>query len=219
LNDSVLARHWRQHIRFYGAALIAIAGFFVVRLFDPGIAPVAAGDLFFVTYLGSMLTMAAGASVDRLRERAKVEDEGIVIIVAFTIGAIAFSFASIFSIIGTSGERSVPHLLLAIVSIPLGWLVLNTLFAFHYSRLYYAPRDEGAKAEDKAGLDFPDTPEPVIWDFFYFAFTIGATFQTSDVGVKTTDFRVVVLFHGIASFVFNTVLLALAVNLGASLLG
>lgn len=176
--------------------------------------------MFFLVFLTSMLVMAARADVEGLRKRARMEDEGIFVIVGLTLAAIAFSFASIFSILNGHDERPLRHLLTALLSIPLGWAVLNTLFAFHYSRLYYEPEgDDGGKAEDAGGLDFPDTPEPCIWDFFYFSFVIGATFQTSDVGIKTTDFRVVAMFHSIASFVFNTVLLALAVNLGASLLG
>ncbi|MCX5495887.1 DUF1345 domain-containing protein [Kaistia dalseonensis] len=213
----MLARHWRQHVRFYGAAAIAILSIFVFRLFDPEIAFIAAGDVFFITFFLSMLQKAAKADVTTLRARAKVEDEGIVLIVGLTIAAIIFSFGSMFSILNSGDGRPLSHLLTALASIPLGWLVLNSLFAFHYARLYYAPAGTDGKATDAAGLDFPESPEPVIWDFFYFSFVIGATFQTSDVGIKNTDFRVVVLFHSIASFVFNTVLLALAVNVGASL--
>ena len=143
------------------------------------------------------------------------------LIVGLTVGAIAFSFYSIFSILN-GANTSAAHLATAIISIPLGWTVFNTLFAFHYARLYYAPAgtDSNAdgKEDDVGGLIFPDTPEPVIWDFFYFAFCLGATFQTSDVNVRTTDFRMVMMFHSIASFVFNTTLLALAINLGASVL-
>jgi len=210
----------QQHVRFYSAIAAAVVAYPLVMLVDPSIALVAAGDIFFLVFLGAMLAMAFATDIDGLRRRAKVEDEGIVVIVVLTIGAIAFSFASIFSILNGGADRPLRHLLTALVSIPLGWAVLNTLFAFHYSRLYYAPEgDEGGKSEDAGGLDFPDTPEPCIWDFFYFAFVIGATFQTSDVGIRTTDFRVVAMFHSIASFIFNTVLLALAVNLGAILLG
>lgn len=214
----MLALHWRQHVRFYGAAIVAVLSVFVFRLFDPAIAPVAAGDVFFVIFWLSMLQKAVQADVGDLRERAKFEDEGIVLIVGLTIAAIIFSFGSIFAILNGGGDRPLSHLLTALASIPLGWMVLNTLFAFHYSRLYYAPAGTDGKDADAGGLDFPNSPEPVIWDFFYFAFVIGATFQTSDVGIKNTDFRIVVLFHSIASFVFNTVLLALAVNVGASLI-
>jgi len=195
--------------------------YFVARLVFPEFAVILAGDIFFIVYLYFQLRLAAMANLDKLRLRARSEDEGIVLIVGLTIGAIAFSFYSIFSILN-GPNTTAAHLATAIISIPLGWIVFNTLFAFHYARLYYAPAgvDSNAdgKEDDKGGLIFPDTPEPVIWDFFYFSFCLGATFQTSDVNVRTTDFRMVMMFHSIASFVFNTTLLALAINLGASVL-
>lgn len=195
--------------------------YFVIRWIVPKFALIAAGDIFFVVYLFFLLRVAARANLDTLRRRARMDDEGILLIMALTIGAIAFSFYSIFSILN-GANTSATHLLTAIVSIPLGWTVFNTLFAFHYARLYYAPAgtDSNAdgKEDDVGGLIFPDTPEPVIWDFFYFSFCLGATFQTSDVNVRTTDFRMVMMFHSIASFLFNTTLLALAINLGASVL-
>lgn len=163
-----------------------------------------------------MIGMAMRTDIDQLRRRAKVEDEGIVVIMGLTIAAIAFSFTSMFTILNEEADRQTLHLVTAIISIPLGWLVLNTLFAFHYARLFYAPTHVEGKRADTGGLDFPGTPQPGVWEFFYFSFVIGATFQTSDVGVKTTGFRRVAFFHSIASFVFNTVLLALAVNVGAS---
>ena len=100
-------------------------------------------------------------------------------------------------------------LLLAVASIPLGWLMLHTLAAFHYANLFYAPAPGGGEA---GGLDFPGTPEPELWDFLYFAFVIGMTAQVSDVAVRTTALRRTALAHGVASFLYNTVILALAVN-------
>ena len=206
--------HFVQHGRFYVAVAVALVGLFVVRLFDEKIAPVIAGDLFFATYFASMLVLAFRSDIRRLRQRARMEDEGIAIIMLLTVGAIAFSFISIFAMLSGKGGPPIFHLSMALLSIPLGWSVLNGMFAFHYARLFYQPADEGSE-EDAGGLDFPGDAKPGIWDFWYFAFVIGATFQTSDVAIKTTDFRVVALFHSIASFVFNTVLLALAVNIGA----
>jgi uncharacterized membrane protein len=201
--------------------IVAIVAYFVIRLVLPEFAVIAAGDVFFAVYLFFLLRMARQSNLAKLRKRARIEDEGIVLIVSLTIGAIAFSFYSIFAILNGANTTAV-HLATAIISIPLGWTVFNTLFAFHYARLYYAPAGTDSNADgtedDVGGLIFPDTPEPSIWDFFYFSFCLGATFQTSDVNVRTTDFRMVMMFHSIASFIFNTTLLALAINLGASVL-
>jgi uncharacterized membrane protein len=96
---------------------------------------------------------------------------------------------------------------LAVASVPLGWLVLHTLMAFHYANLCYAPGPEGG-----SGLGFPRTPEPGPWDFLYFAFVIGIAAQVSDVTVRSTGMRRVVLAHSVASFFYNAVILALVVN-------
>ncbi|ODT32420.1 MAG: hypothetical protein ABS35_01880 [Kaistia sp. SCN 65-12] len=200
---------------------MAIVAYFVIRLIVPEFAVIAAGDIFFIVYLFFLIRMARQSNIDKLRRRARIQDEGILLIVALTLGAIGFSFYSIFAILNGSNTTAT-HLATAIISIPLGWTVFNTLFALHYARLYYAPAGIDSNADgredDVGGLIFPDTPEPSIWDFFYFSFCLGATFQTSDVNVRTTDFRMVMMFHSIASFVFNTTLLALAINLGASVL-
>lgn len=217
--DSVLRRHWRQHLRFYQAVAAGLAAYVVLRSTVDGLALIGAGDAFFITYLGAMLHMASRSTVAKLRDRARSEDEGIVLIVALTAVAIAFSFASMFSLLGRGEDTSPVHMAAAVASIPLGWAVLHMLFAYHYARLYYAPSSAAdGNRRDAGGLEFLDTPEPGIVEFIYFSFTIGATAQTSDVDLKSTDFRRVVLFHAIASFVFNTVLLALAVNVAASLI-
>ena len=105
---------------------------------------------------------------------------------------------------------------MAVAGVPLGWLTLHTLAAFHYANLYYAPRPGGREA---GGLDFPGTKEPGPWDFLYFAFVIGMTAQVSDVAVRTAQMRRAALAHGVASFFYNTVILALAVNAAVNYAG
>jgi uncharacterized membrane protein len=103
------------------------------------------------------------------------------------------------------------------VSVPLGWLTLHTVIAFHYAHLYYAagPPKGGART-DARGLGFPGAEEPTLWDFLYHSFVVGMTSQVSDVQVQSAEMRRLVLIHGVTSFFMNTVLLALAVNVGAS---
>jgi len=94
----------------------------------------------------------------------------------------------------------------AAVSLGLAWFFLNTMFALHYAHEFYV-----RPAKEKA-LCFPRTDEPDYWDFMYFAFVIGMTFQVSDVAIADREIRRIVLAHGIIAFFFNVVIVALSVN-------
>ena len=101
-------------------------------------------------------------------------------------------------------------LVLAAIGVPLGWCVLHTIMAFHYAALHYFD-DPQTKGREK-DLKFPGGGNPGVWDFLYFSFVVGMTAQVSDVGVTTTAMRRAVMLHGMVSFFFNTVFIALAVN-------
>jgi uncharacterized membrane protein len=103
-------------------------------------------------------------------------------------------------------------LTLIVGTLALAWFFANTVFALHYAHLYYLPGKEG----DRGGLRIPDTRTPDYWDFIYFSFTLGMTFQTSDVAVTGSHIRKVVLGHTMVAFLFNIGVLAFVVNaLGA----
>ena len=101
--------------------------------------------------------------------------------------------------------------MLAGIGAPLGWFVLHTVMAFHYADLHYFD-DPGTPTMTNGDLDFPGKGDPGPWDFLYFSFVVGMTCQVSDVQVKTTVMRRAVLGHGVVSFFFNTVFIAMAVN-------
>lgn len=96
---------------------------------------------------------------------------------------------------------------LIILTLVLAWLFSNTIYALHYAHLVYSHSEAGCM-----GLEFPDTPLPVYWDFVYFAFTLGMTFQTSDVTVSGAKIRRVVTIHSLAAFAFNIGVLAFTIN-------
>jgi uncharacterized membrane protein len=176
---------------------------------------VAAGDGFFCAYLATAALFMVRTTPAAIRRRARYADEGIIIIVLITLGAVVLSLWSMFALLGGSAQPGAARFALTIASVVLGWLTLHTVFGVHYAHLYYARASEGVDRQDAAGLDFPKTKEPVLSDFLYFAFVIGMTAQVSDVPVLTASLRRLILFHGVVSFFFNTVLLALAINLAA----
>ena len=102
---------------------------------------------------------------------------------------------------------------LVITTLFLAWLFSNLVYAFHYAHLAY----RAVKSGRDSGIDFPGTKEPTYWDFIYFAFTLGMTFQTSDVTISDSGIRKFVTFHSFAAFVFNIGVLAFTINvLGSS---
>jgi uncharacterized membrane protein len=107
------------------------------------------------------------------------------------------------------------EILLALITILLSWLVTQVVFTFHYAHEFYRPDSAGTPA---GGLVFPEEEHPDYWDFFYFATSIGAASQTSDVSIGARALRRLVILHAVISFFFNTMVLALAINIGASLI-
>ena len=208
-------QHIRHHGRFYCAALAGLALWLAALALHWPLPPLVGGDAFFLIYLALMGRFALGMTPEGLRRRASFEDEGIPLIILLALAAVVLSLAAIFALLGRPDSPDPSELSLAVVSVPLGWLMLHTILAFHYAHLFYAT--EGGDVGDAGGLDFPNTREPAAWDFLYFSFVIGMTAQVSDVTVQSAGMRRLVLGHSIVSFFYNTVLLALAVNVAVTL--
>lgn len=210
-----LRRSGRRHIRF----LIAFGTGLLAALLVPkgGLASrlLIGSDLFFATFLAAIALHIPHVTSDTLRYSPD-EDEGISLIVALALAAIGTSLFAILRITSDPVPGAVLTPALALVSVPLGWAVLHTVLAFHYAGLWYGRDDSTACAP----LDFgPATARPGIWDFLYYSFTIGMTAQTADVDLRSTRMRRATVLHGIVSFFYNTVILALAVNVAAGLGG
>jgi uncharacterized membrane protein len=212
--------HVRHHGRFYVSALLGLGTWTGGSLLRPAMRMVVAGNGFFAIYLASTALFALRSTPDDMRRRASYADEGMTLIILITLCAISLSLGAIFTLVG--GGRLPPlEFAFTIASVPLGWFTLHTVAAFRYAHLYYtksteAPAEAMDEERDAAGLCFPGTPEPELWDFLYYSFVIGMTSQVSDVQVQSPAMRRMTLTHGVTSFFFNTVLLALAVNLGAT---
>jgi len=109
--------------------------------------------------------------------------------------------------LGASQSGSIAEIAFAAASLVLSWCFLNTMFALHYAHEYYSGKDKA--------LIFPGSEEPDYWDFMYFAFVLGMTFQVSDVAIARHGVRRVALVHGIIAFFFDVFILALSVNVVA----
>jgi uncharacterized membrane protein len=168
-------------------------------------------DIFVAMYLVLVYTMMLRSGLGSIRRMAALQDDGRFLIPLLTaLGAFA-SLAAIVTELGAA-HRGPPELMLATLTIALSWAAVHTAFALHYAHDYY----RGAKP---GGLQFPSGDEhdhADYWDFVYFSFVIGMTAQVSDVGITDKTIRRTATVHGIISFVFNTALVALMVNIAAS---
>ena len=134
------------------------------------------------------------------------------------------SFASMFTVLflmisqkSNASSKDNLYLPVAIAAMLLSWLMVHSIYAFHYAHMYYDD-DEKEPGKDAYGLEFPGkNPKPDYLDFAYFSFVIGCTFQVSDVEISSPKIRRVVLFHGLLSFALNTFVVALTINLIAGL--
>lgn len=154
----------------------------------------------------------------QIRAKAKDEDTGVV--ATFSISLIA-ALASLFAVtlLLTSDDESnkVIHIISAVLGLMFSWLMVHTLFAARYAHLFYAD-DENDESKYIGGLEFPDNEEePDFIDFAYFSFTIGMTFQVSDVEISDKKLRRLALIHSLISFGFNTIIVALTINVVAGL--
>ena len=209
--------HFKRHVRFYTAAMLGILASAMTAVTFPRLAIVAGADTFFVAFLLSITALVVSATPDRLRALSVVEDDGIVLIVVIALAAVGVSLASIFLLLTEQPRPDTAEFVLALASAPLGWLMLHTIAALHYAHRYYLRSAAEGVRKDSGGLKFPGTQEPHAWDFVYFSFVIGMTAQVSDVAALTTRMRQVILVHAVISFVFNTILIALAVNVAVAL--
>ena len=170
-------------------------------------------DVSVALYLVLAYGMMLRSGIGHIRRNAELQDDGRFLILLVTaVGAFA-SIAAIVFELGRS-KQDAGGLILATGTIALTWIAVHTTFALHYAHEFY--RDDGTPG----GLAFPnagDKPEdPDYWDFVYFSFVIGMTAQVSDVGITDKMIRRTATAHGVVSFVFNTALLALMVNIAAS---
>ena len=212
-------RHVRVRPRLAGAILLGI-GLVVLlpRSISGPTRALLAWNFGAGTYLGLAWFMMVRSDIERIRWRAKIQDDGAAVILALTVVASIASLAAI--VLELMGIKELPartqtlHLALATITILCSWCLVHTAFALHYAHEFY---DDAKKGHDRC-LDFPGTDQPDYVDFLYFAFVLGTTSQTSDVAIQSSAMRRLALMHGVIAFFFNTTLLALTVNIAAGLI-
>ena len=182
-------------------------------------AAILAWDIGVAVFLLLAFSLFLTAPADRMAQNAKREEEGEWTIFALTVVAAVASLAAILGMFAqgrslTDTQRAL-HIALVAGTLAVSWLMMHTTFAFRYAHEYYA-RDRNP-AEFDRGLEFPGETSPDYMDFVYFALVLGMTFQVSDVQITDRKLRRLATLHGLLSFLFNTIILALTVNIAAGL--
>jgi uncharacterized membrane protein len=204
-------RFLRVRVRLLASIVIGLLSLFVLPAnLRWTTQAVTAWDITVAVYLVAAYATMLRTDTSDIRRHAIEHDDGRFAILFLTAGAALATLVAIVVEIGAS-TKTMPQMLLAITTIVLSWAMVHTTFALHYAHDYYRPREPG-------GLKFPDEEKPDYWDFVYFSFVIGMTAQVSDVAIANRGIRRTATAHGIVSFVFNTALLALMVNIAASAL-
>jgi len=154
---------------------------------------------------------------------AKLQDTGRTAIFFFVIAAAVASLFAVLFLLGSAkelhGRALSGHVLGAAGTVVCSWCLIHTIFALHYAYVYYQKCDADLDSEGGEGLQFPGDEPPNFLDFAYFSFVLGMTFQVSDVQITSSRIRALALVHGMLSFLFSTVILALAINVASGLIG
>jgi len=201
-----------------GAALAILAYFLFTPIDSHAVRAVLAWNTGSALFL--LLTAFSFAKTqDRdISADAKRQKEGEWSVFALTLIGAVMSFAAIILFSHASDHKSQQALYLGFVvlTLVLSWLTTHVTFAYRYAHEYYS-YDLGGKTVDR-GIEFPQDDQPDYLDFIYFSFVLGMTFQVSDCNVTSKKLRRLATLQGLIGFLFNTVILALSVNIAATLL-
>ncbi|MDM0074468.1 DUF1345 domain-containing protein [Variovorax sp. J2P1-59] len=171
-------------------------------------------------YLLPAWWLAETSDADHTRLRAQSMDPPRAWLLVVMLVAVFVSMAVILTLLRKvptlHGMERIGLITLGLAALASSWLLIHTIYAFHYAHRYY--QAELDPAEQSPGLDFPGKLDPDYFDFLYYSFVVGMTSQVSDVQVTSRDMRRITLVHGVVSFTFNMLVLALSINVVATLI-
>lgn len=182
-----------------------------------------AWDCAALTFIVLMIGMMCDCGIERIQARAASQDEGRGLTLWLSVLSATLSVVAIAQELSLAKGDHEPvkalRVALAFSTIAISWFFTHLIFALHYAHEYYSPEtcaDQEGRT-DRGGLAFPGGEPPDYWDFLHFAVIIGVASQTADISFTSKPLRRIGTIHGALSFVFNTVVLALTINLLAGL--
>jgi uncharacterized membrane protein len=196
------------------SALIGTAIAAVVASFTRwSLLPLLAWDISAVVYLAWVWTTIWRLDAERTAQYAVPVDPTRAAADALVLAAAVVSLLAVALLLGRAageqGSAQVVSASLGVASVVCSWAMVHTVYTLRYARLYYTGED--------GGVGFEDPEPPTYSDFAYLSFTVGMTFQVSDTGLQNRDFRRTVLTHALLSYLFGTGILAMVINLMATI--
>ena len=214
-----------RSFRLYVSLLIAFIVYLLTKNQPAPIAFMFISIAFSASYLIFSWTVILASHPKGLRNIAGEQDISRTLIFLIVVSAAFISLLAIIVLLQQAPQASKKgltyYLILAATAVVCSWALIHTVFTLHYAHLYYTYRDGNAhtKGENARGLDFPGTSVPDYLDFAYFSFVLGMTFQVSDVQITSPVLRRLALLHGLLSFVYNTIIIALSINIISGVIG
>jgi uncharacterized membrane protein len=185
------------------------------------LAGIAAWDGFAVVILALDWVTIVATPQRKIRQFAQQQDLSrflVFLFVVVTACAALFAVGFLISEKKNPGRHFTVHLVLTLVTVIVSWTLVHTVYGLRYAHAFYGDSDEPGANQHAGGLIFPGNRPPDYFDFAYFSFVVGMTSQVSDVQITSRRMRRITLFHGILSFGFNTMILALLINTISNLL-
>jgi Predicted membrane protein len=172
-------------------------------------------DIFVAAFLVFAAVHFTQADHTRIAADAARQEEGEWTLFALTIIGAIMSFTAIVIFSGLAKAKGHHGEYVALVGLTLAasWLMTQVTFAYRYAHEFYACTDGGPDG----GLNFPGEDSPDYLDFIYFSFVLGMTFQVSDVDITGRKMRRLATLQGLIGYMFNTVVLALTINIAAGI--
>jgi uncharacterized membrane protein len=229
LNPKANSKYFFEKIhgkyRLYLSLVIAL----IVYFFTKNQPLSSAFMLVWIAFSGSFLifswTIILSSHPKGLRSIAGEQDTSRSLTFVFVLFA---AFISVFAIVvllqqapHSSKGGLTYHILLAAAAVFCSWTLIHTLFTLRYAHLFYTYPERPGQSYEKniVALEFPGTTMPDYLDFAYFSFVLGMTFQVSDVAITSPAVRRLALLHGFLSFVYNTIIIALSINIISGVIG
>ena len=208
----------RSIYRFLICLALAVGAFMILLILKVEVFTriVISWDVFALLMIIWMWNIFFKMSAQRLRTHAKVEDASRTVTFFIIIATVIVSLMGILILLNNKTKGMVHpyiHAPVSIIGVGISWLLLHSMFTSRYAHLYYGGSSEHDDPNEICGgIEFPGGEEPDYLDFAYFAFVIGMTFQVSDTNITFKKIRRNVLFHGLLSFIYNTIIVAISIS-------